>query len=298
MIGNGMMKMLVKTLTRLAIALLMLNGQTTLAQQSEEPPDHDTLCALSQPPNLRSEVTVAELNLEGDLQLPSADQEQIASQLKEGTYPGEPDGVTEELEERVRQAWQNRGYFKVRVQGGSHILSSIPGNAQIAATFHIEEGPRYRLQQITFKGNKAIANIKALRDLFPSKDGDVFNRAAIGKGLENLGKAYSQFGYINFTSVPETKFNEADQTISLVIDIDEGKQFYIGSIRVFGADPQILSDLPLKRGQPYNGSLIEAFLRKHLPEADPNDQRVQRRVLNERAGTVGLVFDLRDCGAN
>src|SRR5579862_107241 len=291
-------RMLLKPLTRLAIALLMVYGQTSLTQQSEEPPDRDTPCAASQSPNLHSEVTVAELNLEGDLQLPRADQEQITSELKDGTYPDEPDGVTEELEERLRQAWQNRGYFKVRVQGASHILSSVPGNAQVAATFHIEEGPQYRLQQITFKGIKAIANTKALRDLFPSKDGDVFNRAAIGTGLENLGKAYRQFGYVNFTSVPETKINEANQRISLMIDIDEGKQFYISSIHVFGADPQILSDLPLKPGQPYNGNLVEAFLRKHLPDSDPNDQRVQHRVLNERAGTVALAFDFRDCGVN
>jgi outer membrane protein assembly factor BamA len=287
--------MLIKPLTRLAIALLIVCVPNALAQQSEQLPEYDTPCHVSHSQTSHSGVTVAELNFEGDLHLPSADQEQIASQLKEGTYPGGPDGVTEELEERVRQAWQNHGYFRVRVQGGSHVLTSNPTNAQIAATFRIEEGPQYRLRQITFKGNKAIAGTKALRDLFPSKDGDVFNRTAIGTGLQNLGKAYGQFGYINFTSVPETKFNEVDQTISLLIDIDEGKQFYISSMRTLGADPEILSDLALKPGQPYNGRLIEEFLRKHLPDADANDLRVVHRVLDERTGTVALVFDFRDC---
>jgi outer membrane protein insertion porin family len=224
-----------------------------------------------------------------------ADQEQIASNLKAMTYSGDPNGVTEELEERVRQAWQNRGYFRVRVNGGSHVLTSNPTNAQIAAAFHIEEGPQYRLRQIMFKGNKAIASTKALRDLFPIKDGDVFDRAAIGTGLQNLAKAYGQFGYINFTAVPDTMFDETGQSISLRIDIDEGKRFYVGSIHVVGADSEILSDLALKPGQAYNGGLIEVFLRKHLPEADADDSRVLHRVLNERAGTVALVFDFRRC---
>jgi outer membrane protein insertion porin family len=43
-----------------------------------------------------------------------------------------------------------------------------------------------------------------LRHLFPIKDGDIISREKIGKGLENLRKVYGQFGYINFTSVPDT----------------------------------------------------------------------------------------------
>ena len=39
----------------------------------------------------------------------------------------------------------------------------------------IEEGGRYRLGTITFTGNKAVTNVKALRATFAIKDGDWFN---------------------------------------------------------------------------------------------------------------------------
>jgi len=88
----------------------------------------------------------------------------------------------EEDTERVRSEYQNRGYFKMNVPGeaktemrdtghkGFHIplLMAGPGKA-VDLTMPIEEGDKYRLGKITFKGNKAITNTIALRNLVPSR---------------------------------------------------------------------------------------------------------------------------------
>ncbi|MGA9902419.1 MAG: POTRA domain-containing protein, partial [Terriglobales bacterium] len=124
----------------------------------------------------------------------------------------------EEDTERVRAEYQNRGYFKVLVDEpkteihdtgheGFHIplLQSGQGKS-VDITMPIQEGDRYHLGTITFKNNKAISSTAALRSLFPMKDGEIFSREKVAKGLENLRKAYGQAGYINFTSVPDTKF--------------------------------------------------------------------------------------------
>jgi outer membrane protein insertion porin family len=49
--------------------------------------------------------------------------------------------------------------------------------------------------------------------LFPIKDGDVLSRENIAKGLENLRKAYTELGYINFTSIPNTTFDEEKKLV-------------------------------------------------------------------------------------
>jgi outer membrane protein insertion porin family len=101
--------------------------------------------------------------------------------------------------ERVRNEYQNRGYFKANPgdpktqihdtgHTGGHIplLQSGPGKA-VDITMSIEEGERYTLGGITFKNNKAVQNAKALRAIFPIKDGDVFDKEKIGKaGLHQL----------------------------------------------------------------------------------------------------------------
>jgi hypothetical protein len=63
------------------------------------------------------EVKIAELNFEGDLRIPNADLEQIATSLKQQKYSGDQDAVTSDVLERVRLAWQNQGYFKVEARG-------------------------------------------------------------------------------------------------------------------------------------------------------------------------------------
>jgi outer membrane protein assembly factor BamA len=47
-----------------------------------------------------------------------------------------------------------------------------------------------------------------------------------------------QLGYVNFTSIPNTLIDEHDPTISLDVDVVEGKQFYISSIDITAPDAQ------------------------------------------------------------
>ena len=99
----------------------------------------------------------------------------------------------EEDTERVRRALQDRGYFRagvsdpithIRNEGGLSLLTFRPRQGKrIDIRIPVEEGPRYRLGGVTFTGNTHVPNVKALRSQFPTKDGELFNATAIGKGL-------------------------------------------------------------------------------------------------------------------
>ncbi len=225
----------------------------------------------------------------------------------------------EEDTERVRNEYQNRGFFKVLVQdpkteihdtghAGVHIplLQKGPGKA-VDITMPIEEGDRYRLSSITFKNNKAITNVKALRALFPIKDGDIFSREKIGKGLENLRKAYGEYGYINFTSVPDTKFDDEKKLIFLEIDVDEGKQFYVRRIEFQGntttRDKVIRREIALEEGQVYNSRLWEFSLLRlnqlgYFDQLKPDDPNTTDKKLDEKEGSVDLALKVHEKGKN
>jgi outer membrane protein insertion porin family len=110
-------------------------------------------------------------------------------------------------------------------------------------------GCKYRLGEITFKNNKAIANTALLRNLIPMKEGDTFSREKMAKGVENLRLAYGEAGYINYTGVPDTKFDDERKIINIDFDVDEGKQFFVSSVNIVGLDQhsrlEILKDLPV-----------------------------------------------------
>ncbi|MEO6924380.1 MAG: POTRA domain-containing protein, partial [Bryocella sp.] len=146
--------------------------------------------------------------------------------------------------ERVRQAYRNRGYFtaltgepqtNVRNAGGINPFTLHPSKGKrVDILIPIEEGERYRLGSITFSGYKQLNNVKAFRAQFAIKDGDWFNATLFGKGLEALRKAYGSQGFINMVGTPEPKVDKANHTVSLNIDIDEGKKFYISRIEFSG----------------------------------------------------------------
>lgn len=239
--------------------------------------------------------SVAALSFSGFLQMPVAEQEQIAAAIKSRMYKGSLDGAKGDIEERLRVEWLNRGYFRVEASAYSQVLSSDASGAQIAVTAQVQEGGQYRLRQIAFSGNRAISNTKALRNLLPIKDGEVFARETVAKGLENLRKAYLEFGYINATSVPETQISDDDRKISLFVNLDEGKQFYVSRIKVVGVDESALNDLVLKPGQIYNARLVQQFLDRHAPGLGVGDPNVQHLKLDERRGLVDVTLDLASC---
>ena len=225
----------------------------------------------------------------------------------------------EEDTERVRAEFQNRGYFKVVVEeaktdihdtghAGPHVplLQGGPGKA-VDITMPIEEGARYHLGTITFKNNKAITNTVALRGLFPIKDGDVFSREKVAKGLENLRKAYGEAGYINFTSVPDTSFDDEKKLVNLIIDVDEGKQFYVRRIEFQGntttRDKVIRREIVMEEGQIYNSRLWEFSLLRlnqlgYFEQLKPDDPNTTDRHLDEKNGSVDLTLKVREKGKN
>ena len=249
---------------------------------------------------LGPEITIAEVIFSGTLEMPIADQEQIADLIRHDTYRAPLDGLIDGGLERIREEWQNRGYFKVQVTGEARTLTSSPVSQRIALSVHIEEGPQYKLSGMAFRNNKAIKSLD-LRGLFPIGDGEIFSREKIGKGLENLRKAYGELGYPNFTSVPDTVFDDENKLISLVVDFDEGKQFRIASVKVSGLEDPARQELltTFKRGQIFNSRLWEESLLKYASMfPDCTCRRSEPRRLNERSGTVMLTLDFRPCSTN
>jgi outer membrane protein insertion porin family len=217
--------------------------------------------------------------------------------------------------ERVRFAYRDKGYAnaavetprtQIRDQGGLNWFTFRPNRGKrIDILMPVEEGARYRLGSITFTGNSPRINVRALRGSFNIKDGDWFNATLVGKGLENLKKAYGTLGYINFGAIPKQIYDEQKKTVSLQMDIDEGKQFYVSRIEFEGntitRDRVIRRELLLDEGQIYNSQLWEYSLLRlnQLEYFEPLkvDQDSEAHQ-NTDAGTVDLLLKVKEKGKN
>jgi outer membrane protein insertion porin family len=137
------------------------------------------------------------------------------------------------------------------------------------------------------------------------KDGDWFNAALVQKGLDNIHKTYGQLGYINMVGIPTPVFDDQKKTVSLHVDIDEGKPFYVSRIEFQGntitRDKVIRRELMLQEGQVYNSQLWELSLLRlnQLDYFEPlKVDQDSTAIQDAQAGTVDLLLKVKEKGKN
>jgi outer membrane protein insertion porin family len=225
----------------------------------------------------------------------------------------------EEDAERVRDALQHAGYFKAVVQDPKTNLRTINGGFRIPIfqkrpskvmdiNIPLEEGAKFKLKQINFKnssGTLSFVPTERLRPLFPIKDGDTFDTHLVGKGIENLRKLYGAGGYINFAAVPSTDIDDEKKQITLNVDIDPGKPFYVRRIEFQGntttRDRVIRRELLVQEGQVFNTQAWEVSVLRlnqlnYFEALKPEDDT--ERKLNEQDGTVDLTVKVKEKSKN
>jgi outer membrane protein assembly factor BamA len=111
----------------------------------------------------------------------------------------------------------------------------------VSVTAHVEEGLQYRLGTIQFRSSNLDVPLafgaEELRKQIPMNEGDVFSAAKIRASLDALNHSYRSNGYIDFVAEPLIDVDDSHQRISLIMELDQQKQFRLGKIEVFGLDP-------------------------------------------------------------
>lgn len=229
------------------------------------------------------------------------------------------DKLNEDLEVGIRGLYQDNGYFKVVVheptlqnidtQGyrlGVPLTGRTHGKA-VNITIPIEEGERYRmgtLKIVSADPDKALSlKVDALKAVFPLHKGDVFSVAKIRKAIEDYGKAYGQYGFIDFTAEPEMDIDDANRIINLTLKFTEEKQYYVRRIEFTGntttRDKVIRRELLLDEGQLFNKRAWELSILR-LNQLDyfariEEDKAVEIKR-NTKEGTVDLNLKLKEKG--
>jgi outer membrane protein insertion porin family len=227
----------------------------------------------------------------------------------------------EEDGERVRDAYQQKGYWEakaydptvtLRDTGGSvsghHIWLIKPNKPGKAADIkmQVEEGAQFRLHQINYVGVKLFRTPELLSKTFFGMDvGDVFSTQKLRKGLENMRKAYGDFGYIDFVPEPQIDKVAGTNTIDLTLTADEGKQFFIRRIDFQGntttRDKVIRREILLNEGDLFSQRLWDASILRlnqlgYFEVLKENEAYTLNR--NPQSNTVDVTLKVKEKGKN
>ncbi len=227
--------------------------------------------------------------------------------------------LNEDLEVGVRGLYQDNGYFKVVVHDpvlenidttsfrlGIPVAGRTHGKA-VNITIPIEEGDRYKmgtLKIVSADPDKALSlKVEALKSVFPLKEGDIFSSAKIRKAIEDYGKAYGEYGFIDFTAEPSLDFDDVAKRIDVTMRFNEEKQYYVRRIDFSGntttRDKVIRRELLLDEGQLFNKRAWEISILR-LNQLDYFDRIEADKAVeikrNTKEGTVDLNLKLKEKG--
>jgi len=183
--------------------------------------------------NKNAGILITDFTITGTQTISTTDLARITSDMIGSCF----DEDSEEMEERVRASFQDRGYFKVEVKSLRFKPRDPLGVPKpVTLEGEVSEGARYKLAEITFVENHAFSS-EILRKQFPLKKGDLFERGKVASGLESLRRIYGTRGFLDYTAIPDTEFASGG-TVSLNISFQEGPQYHMGKLDIVGSSPR------------------------------------------------------------
>ncbi|MDD9196217.1 outer membrane protein assembly factor BamA [Aliivibrio sp. S3MY1] len=133
--------------------------------------------------------------------------------------------------EALRSYYLDRGYLKFQVDSTQVSISPDKKGVYIALT--IEEGAPYTVNGIKFQG-ELIGKEDEFKKLVTFEDGDIYNGSAVTRLEENVKRILGEAGYAypQVRTMPE--FDDENQTVSLVINVEAGNRMYVRDIKFVG----------------------------------------------------------------
>jgi outer membrane protein insertion porin family len=172
--------------------------------------------------------------------------------------------LVEETTARIITLYHQYGYPFVQV---APVIST--SDNEIFLEFFIFEGHRHIVDSITFEGISGDLTIpqKSLKDILTLRSGGYYNPDALGSDIETITEFYHALGYL-YVEIQEPDIKITNSRVEIKFYIKEGPQVRLSIISIKNTghikEEDLLKEIPLKQGSPYNEVDISDARRKIL----------------------------------
>lgn len=188
-----------------------------------------------------------------------SDQKLLGKVLLQAGDPVDP-YLIEQGRREILKAYQDEGYFVADVT-----VEQKPLDTQHILIYQVREGPKVRIADIRFSGNKTFtgdqldAQIKSHAYVFIFHAGNL-NREDLDLDAARLRDFYHDRGYLDAQVGRRIDLSPDQQRAVVTFLIQEGKRYTVADIRVAGAKlfpaQQILIDMTIHRGAVYSANEV------------------------------------------
>ncbi len=192
--------------------------------------------------------------------------------------------------------YADKGYIDARV-GQPDVAYEEDG---IYLTFHVEEGPRYKMGEVSFRGDLLVSEdelkkLTALDDL--GEEGEYFSRSAMREDTQNLADFYTDYGYAFAEADVNMQVDEDERKVDVIYNLSKGDKIYIGRVLIEGntrtRDNVIRREMRLTDGDLFRGSDLRRSTER-LQRLDYFEQVDIQPVPTEDDNVLDLVTQVEE----
>jgi outer membrane protein insertion porin family len=159
----------------------------------------------------------------------------------------------EQDQARLTQFYLDRGYANART-GKPTLARERKG---LKLTFPIQEGPKFRIGAIAFRGELVEPEAK-LRERLETEPGETFKASDLRKDIDRLTTVYADHGFAFAAVTPNTRVNAESRTIDVTFELQKNQRVRFGEITITGnqqtRDKVIRRELRVDEGEQYSAT--------------------------------------------
>jgi outer membrane protein assembly factor BamA len=132
--------------------------------------------------------------------------------------------------------------------------------------FPVTPGRQYKLKALQWSSNSAFPTDE-LQKMVRAKPGEAANLVRLNENLKDVQKLYGSRGYVAAAIRVDADYDEADGSVNIRLDVNEGAEYHMGELEFRGLDNSLMAKLrnawKIRFGEVYDST----YLSEYLPEA-------------------------------
>jgi outer membrane protein insertion porin family len=169
--------------------------------------------------------------------------------------------------EKLREAYEDEGYFEAQIS--PEVEKFEDGDVKVV--FTINEGRRITIDKIVIQGNKGLKDGQ-IKDVMATRERQYFilrgtvQRQKLEEDMERIMGLYQDHGFVQMRVEKYDVAVDRDRArVTITIDVVEGAQYRIGSIKVSGVtllpEEEVRRQLGLKSGEVFSRTALRDGVR-------------------------------------
>ncbi len=214
--------------------------------------------------NLNESPKLADVKVVG-LKKGKADEIIKQADLKKGRIVNE--NLITTTKNYIESKYKKEGFYNTKV-----FISTTPDSTDnnVKMLLSINRGDKVKVKKIEFTGNNEIKDSKLKKAFKNTKQKSplhVFKRSKYIKDkykedLVTVINKYKEKGFRDARVISDSiSYDKKSNTVSIKVNLEEGKKYYFGNIRYLGntiyTDQQLDRILAIKKGDVYNGVMLQ-----------------------------------------